>query len=75
MSVGLTFPTGHMPTPGRVAQPPVLGEPLRARACRCGPHETVDAGTDECVRCGHYPKRVIQRTWHDRAQKVARKAA
>lgn len=69
--MGLTFPTGHVPAPGSFAPTLATGTPARAQHCRCGDRQVVDPNTDQCVTCGRYPKRVITKTWHDRAQKVA----
>lgn len=73
--MGLIFPTGHLRSGTGSNYGPMTGEPLRANACRCGDRQVLDPATDQCIGCGHYPQQVITKTWHDRAQKVARKAA
>ena len=62
--MGVSFPTGH------THMPYALGSPGHARPCQCDrPLVLLDA--DECLRCGRYPKPVIQRTWQERAEKIA----
>lgn len=62
--MAVSFPTGHM------GERHALGSPGHARPCQCD-RPLVIADTDQCMRCGKYPKPVIQDTWRRRAEQVA----
>lgn len=66
--MGLSFPTGHTGHGARHT-----GQPLRPEArhlCHCGPQMLPDED-GSCVRCGRYPKTVVDRTWSERAAFIA----
>lgn len=44
---------------------PLRGEPLRARACRCG---VPDLDLDGLCSCGYWPKRTVDETWERQAK-------
>lgn len=66
--MSLTFPTQEGPSV--YGYPPPLGHPRRARPCRCETPLFV-AHVDECIRCGHYPREIIDATFAERAREIA----